>query len=694
LAAKKKKHLVIVESPAKAKTIEKYLGSNFKVVASMGHVRDLPKSRIGINVDDNFEPDYIIMRDKRKILKGLKEVVKKSDLVYLAPDPDREGEAIAWHLTFALNLAEERVRRIEFNEITKKAVLEAVANPREIDQKRVNAQQARRLLDRLVGYSLSPILWKKIQRGLSAGRVQSVAVRLICDREEEIEAFTPVEFWTLSISLTKDNQNFEVRLITDKSSEEVKFPSKVEADKVISTIKSYDLKVSEIKVKQKERRSYAPYITSTLQQDAANKLGFTARKTMMLAQQLYEGIKLDDEQTGLITYMRTDSIRISDEALATVRDYIKNVHGVAYLPEVPNKFKMKKSAQDAHEAIRPTSIDRSPEAIGNHLNGDQGKLYKLIWERFVASQMTNAKFEQKTINMVVDGYILRANNSELIFPGFYKVYPRKEDESNKLPVLNEGDSLAVNLINSDQHWTQPAARYNEASLVKLLEELGIGRPSTYAPIVHTVLSRGYVEREDRKLIPTKLGRLVNDQLKKYFNDIVDAGFTAEMEEKLDLVMDGDLDWKNLLSEFYKPFSLEVKNAEEKMEDLKIPDKPSDEVCVCGKPMVIKQGRFGQFLACTGFPECKETKSIPKFVENIHCPLCGGQVVERKSKKGRTFYGCGNYPNCMFVSWDKPLQEKCDKCGNFLIEKKIKGELTKLCISCDSDIIYPGNGVKK
>jgi len=686
----KKKHLVIVESPAKAKTIEKYLGKDFKVVASMGHIRDLPKSRIGVDVEHDFDPDYIIMRDKRKILKSLKEVVKKSDIVYLAPDPDREGEAIAWHLKYALDLPEERIRRIEFNEVTKKAVVQAVQNPRILDLNMVNAQQARRIMDRLVGYGLSPILWKKIRRGLSAGRVQSVVVKLICDREEEYDAFIPQEFWTLAIDLDKDGQAFTVKLITDQSSEEVKFDNQQEADVVLALIKDKSLTVSDIGVKQKERKSYAPYITSTLQQDASNKLSFSAKKTMMLAQQLYEGLSLEGEQVGLITYMRTDSVRISNDAIGEVREFIEDSYGADYLPEKENKFKSKKSAQDAHEAIRPTAVSRTPESIGIHLNTDQLKLYKLIWQRFVASQMAKAVFEQQTININIDSYILRANKSKLVFPGFYKVYPRKEDDSNQIPELIEGDKLVVSKMEPDQHFTQPPPRYNEASLVKLLEDLGIGRPSTYAPIVSTIISRDYVRREDKKLIPTDLGKLVNSQLGQFFKDIVDVGFTADMEAKLDQIVEGTLNWRHLLKEFYSPFATSLKNAEQHMEDMKIPDRPSDEVCpVCKKPMVIKNGRYGDFLACTGFPDCKETKSIPKFVENTNCPICGEKVVERKSKKGRVFYGCNSYPDCLFVSWDKPLvDEKCEECGNFMIEKMVNKEKRKLCISCDSDIINP------
>lgn len=688
---KKKKNLVIVESPAKAKTIEKYLGKDsFKVVASMGHIRDLPKSRIGVDVEHDFEPDYIIMRDKRKVLKTLKEIVKKSDLIYLAPDPDREGEAIAWHLKYALDLPEERIRRIEFNEITKSAVVAAIDQPRNIDLKRVDAQQARRILDRLVGYGLSPILWKKIRRGLSAGRVQSVAVKIICDREAEIEAFIPDEYWTISIELSKDGQSFAVKLITDQSSEEIKFANKQEADSVLNILQQKQLNVTDVKIKKKERKSYAPYITSTLQQDASNKLNFSTRKTMMIAQQLYEGLSIEDEQVGLITYMRTDSVRISDYALDQVRQFINEKYGQDYLPEKANLFKSKKSAQDAHEAIRPSAIERTPESLAKFLNKDQLKLYKLIWQRFVASQMTNAIFEQHTIDIGFENYILRANKSKLVFPGFYMVYPRKEDESNLLPDMAVNDRVELSKADPEQHFTQPPPRYNEASLVKLLEELGIGRPSTYAPIVSTIISRDYVRREDKKLIPTDLGKLVNSQLEQFFKDIIDVNFTAELEAKLDKIMDGDVDWKNVLKEFYQPFSTDLKNAEQKMEDMKIPDRPSDEVCdVCKKPMVIKHGRYGDFLACSGFPECKNTKSIPKFVGDLLCPECGGRLVERRSKKGRTFYGCNNYPDCLFVSWDKPIpDEKCEKCDNFLIEKNINKEKQKLCISCDSDIINP------
>lgn len=689
------KNLVIVESPAKSKTIEKYLGKEFKVLSSMGHLRDLPKSKLAIDVDNNFEPSYIIIRGKNKVLKDLKEYAANAETVYLAPDPDREGEAIAWHLTFALDLPENKYKRIEFNEITKKAVVNSFNEARNIDIKRVNAQQARRLLDRLVGYKISPIFWKKVRRGLSAGRVQSVAVRIICDRENEIEAFKPQEYWSIDVNYsTAKKEEFTAAVVNKKEKiSDFSINNEAEAKNIIKEITSAPSVVESIIKKEKVRNPVPPFITSTLQQEASRRLGYSASKTMMIAQQLYEGIDIGEESpVGLITYMRTDSTRTANDALSELKEFIISNFGQEFSPETTNTYKQNKSAQDAHEAIRPTSVLREPKNLENRLSPEQFKLYKLIWRRFVASQMKPAVYDQTSIEIIAGDYLLRASGSIMKFSGFLKVYEEQDENGNTienelkiLPEVQEKETLKIINTAPGQHFTQAPPRYTEASLVKILEEKGIGRPSTYAPIIYTIVARNYVQKEGKALKPTELGRTVDNEMRKHFPDIVDVSFTAEMEKKLDDVEEGNQDWKKMLAEFYGPFSKEVAAAEKNMEDLKQPDKEAGFNCEkCGKPMLIKTGRFGQFIACSGFPECKNTKPLLKKIEGVKCPLCGGDIIEKKTKQWRTFYGCTGYPTCNFASWDAPTQEKCPKCGAFMVEKKDKetGEKRLLCIICD------------
>ncbi|MDR2431392.1 MAG: type I DNA topoisomerase, partial [Candidatus Margulisbacteria bacterium] len=662
--AGKFKYLVIVESPAKSKTLEKYLGKDYKVLASMGHLRDLPKSRIAIDIEHNFEPSYCIIKGKNKIVKELKDCAARSEKVYLAPDPDREGEAIAWHLVQALALPEDKFERIEFNEITKNAVLNSFARARGIDLNRVNAQQARRLLDRLVGYKISPLLWKRVRRGLSAGRVQSAALHLICAREDTIQQFTPREYWNIDAQYQKGIQ-FTARVFnTLAKTDDFTVPDTAAAEKIKNSILQNPSVVSSVNRRERRRNPYAPFITSTLQQDAAKKLGFNTRRTMLIAQQLYEGVELGAEgQVGLITYMRTDSTRIAEQALQELRDFIPQNFGAGSLPPEPNVYKQSKSAQDAHEAIRPTAIRREPKILEQYLTPDQQKLYTLIWRRFTACQMIPAVYDQTSIEIQSGEYLLKATGSILKEAGFLKVYEEaredetqnKDTENARLPELKAGDTLELLDVACQRRFTQPPARYTEASLVKTLEELGIGRPSTYAPIISTIQFRNYVRKQGRALEPTELGIIVDKQMRKHFPNIVDSGFTAGMELNLDEVEEGKQDWRKMLGRFYTPFSAELAEAEEKMEDMRVKDRPTDEICdKCGKPMVIKAGRFGDFMACSGFPECKNTKSILKTLEDIACPLCGAPVAERRSKKGRIFYGCSAYPECSFASWDRPL----------------------------------------
>jgi DNA topoisomerase-1 len=670
------KTLVVVESPAKARTISKYLGKKYVVKASLGHVRDLPKSQFGIDLENDLQVKYITIRGKGKVLQELRDLAKKSSQVLLATDPDREGEAIAWHIQTALKIPYEQNCRIEFNEITKEKVEEALKNPRQIDLYRVNAQQARRVLDRIVGYKLSPLLWRKIKRGLSAGRVQSVVVRLICDRETEIKNFQPEEYWSLTAELKKGEYILEAKLhkIGNKKAE---LKKEEQVKEIIKEIGNQPFLVEKVEQRVQKKNPWPPFMTSTLQQEAYRKLNFTARKTMVIAQQLYEGIDLGkkDGFLGLITYMRTDSTRISAQALAETRDYILKNLGKEYLPKKPRIYVRKNRAQDAHEAIRPTSIKREPNKIKAHLSKDQYLLYKLIWERFLASQLNPALIEITSIDFKVKQYLFRAISSKLVFPGYRKIYVEGKDELEKndektFPALVVKEELALKKLNPKQHFTQPPPRYTEATLIKTLEEKGIGRPSTYAPILATIVSRGYVHKEKRRFVPTELGVLVVDLLKEYFTDIVDLEFTANLENQLDAIEEGSAEWKKVIEDFFADFAADLKIADQKIEQIKVEDEVSDEVCEkCGRNLVIKQGRYGKFLACPGFPECRNTKSLLVNI-GVACPLCSdGQIVVRRSKKGRRFYGCSNYPQCDFVSWDEPVNKKCPDCGQILLLKK-------------------------
>ena len=671
--------LVIVESPAKAKTISKFLGSKYKVKASMGHIRDLPKSQIGVDIDNNYQPKYITIRGKGKLIDELKKEAKKSDSVYLATDPDREGEAISWHLAYILGLENSNKCRVTFNEITKKAVTSSIKHPRSIDQDLVDAQQARRILDRLVGYKISPILWKKIKWGLSAGRVQSVAVRLICEREEEIKSFIPKEYWTLSAIFKDGNKTFEAKLYSSKN-KKINVENKEQADSIIKNLKNAEYKVVEVKKQEKKKYPYPPFITSTLQQDAYKKINFTTKKTMSIAQQLYEGVDVKGEGTlGLITYMRTDSVRISDEAKLAAEKLIKSKYGDEYSHN--RNYKTKSSAQDAHEAIRPSYMDKIPDEIKGSLTPDQYKLYKLIWERFIASQMAEAVYDTVSVDIEANDYLFKASGSTLKFPGFLSVYYIEDDEeAEKLPDLTKDQVLNLKKIDSKQHFTQPPARYTEATLVKALEENGIGRPSTYAPIISTIIDRGYVEKEKKTIKPTELGIVVTDLLKEYFTNIVDVEFTAQMEKNLDEIEGGKENWIEVVDTFYTPLKGLIEVAENKIgkinyeEQVEVTDIKCEK---CGRFMVIKKGRFGKFLACPGYPECKNAKPLLEEL-NVLCPKCGGKVVVRKSKKGRKFYGCSNYPKCDFVSWYKPTNEKCPVCGSILVEKVSKDKKILVC----------------
>ncbi len=678
--------LVIVESPAKAKTIGKYLGKKYMVKASMGHVRDLPKSQMGVDVENDFQPKYITIRGKGSILKELKDSSKKVKRVYLAADPDREGEAIAWHLANVLELAEDEPCRVVFHEITKEAVQEAFKRPRPIYMNLVNAQQTRRILDRLVGYNISPLLWKKVRKGLSAGRVQSVAVKLIIDREREIRQFVPEEYWTVTAHLIKDGQPFQARFYgRGGNKEELRNEADVQA--LLAEIADQPLVVRTVKLSERRRHPAPPFTTSSLQQEAARKLNFRASRTMSVAQQLYEGIELGQEgSVGLITYMRTDSTRISNTARQEAATFIQAQYGDAYLPEKPRQYGPKEGAQDAHEAIRPTSVHRTPEAVKPYLTRDQYRLYKLIWERFVASQMASAVLDTVTADLVAGDAVFRANGSKLKFPGFMKVYIEGTDDQEEketfLPPLSEGDRPELEKITPEQHFTQPPPRYSEARLVKTLEELGIGRPSTYAPTLETIQKRGYVRLEDKRFVPTELGELVIELMEQFFPDILNVEFTAQMESNLDLIEEGRMQWIQLLDKFYEDFQQKLQRAHEEMQKVEIQQEYADEACEqCGRPMVYKYGRFGKFLACSGFPECRHTKPIVKTI-GVACPKCGGQIVERKTKRGRTFYGCDRYPDCDFVSWDKPAAQPCPECGALMVEKKGKNDKrTVQCTSC-------------
>lgn len=727
------KSLVIVESPAKAKTLKKILGSGYRIKASVGHVRDLPRKKIGVDVDNNFEPVYEVLEEKQDVVKDLREAARKSDRVYLAADPDREGEAIAWHVYTLLQKPDDQIFRIEFNEITKKAILEAIEHPRPIDLNRVNAQQARRILDRLVGYKLSPLLWKKVTKGLSAGRVQSVAVRLICDREAEIEAFTPEEYWNITADLFSEKDasvSFEARLVkidgeSIKDDNKTTIKSEAEATKIVDALKTNPYAVSALNTRESSRKASPPFITSTLQREASTRFGYPVKRTMQIAQQLYEGTEIGDEgPVGLITYMRTDSTRIADEARDEAKELIVDRFGADHYPETPNVYlkKTKKNVQDAHEAIRPTSVFRTPEMVKPYLKDDQFRLYKIIWDRFVASQMVPARIKTKSIEAACANYTLRASHSEVIFKGYMAVYKTEEDEGpdeKALPELNQGDALKARTVEPRQHFTEPPPRYNEASLVKTLEELGIGRPSTYAPTIATVQDRGYVIKDNNALKPTELGKTVNMLLVKHFTDIVDVNFTANLENRLDEIADDNVQWQGVVRDFYEPFATTLKKASDEMEKVQI--LIEGENCPdCGLPMALKTSRWGsQFLGCTGYPECKKTKPLTKDMQpapedkpteekcekcggemvikygrfgeylkcqdeeckatrslevktGVTCPKCGkGDIVQKKSRRGKIFFGCNQYPNCDQAFWKKPINEECPECGKLLTENVLK-----------------------
>ncbi|URN93397.1 MAG: type I DNA topoisomerase [Candidatus Pristimantibacillus lignocellulolyticus] len=681
--------LVIVESPAKAKTIGKYLGSKYIVKASMGHIRDLPKSQIGVEVENDFNPKYITIRGKGSVLKELKDASKKVKKVYLAADPDREGEAIAWHLAHYLDIDETDSCRVVFNEITKQAVKDAFKTPRAINMDLVNAQQARRILDRLVGYKISPLLWKKVKKGLSAGRVQSVTVKMIIDRENEIDAFIPEEYWSITAKLEHQKQNFEAKFygLNGKKKE---LANQAEVDEVLAAMANDKFTVAEVKEKERLRNPSPPFITSSLQQEAARKLGFRASKTMSVAQQLYEGVELGKEGTvGLITYMRTDSTRISPIAQEEAREYVTNKYGATYIPDEPRQYLKKNSnSQDAHEAIRPTSILRDPETMKPFLSRDQFRLYKLVWDRFASSQMSSAVLDTMTVDFNSGSATFRATGSKIKFAGFMKVYVEGNDddtveEYTLLPALSVGEKLDPEAIDPKQHFTQPPPRFTEARLVKALEELGIGRPSTYAPTLETVQKRGYVALEEKKFFPTELGELVIQLMEEFFPEILNAEFTANMEGNLDHVEEGTQDWVKILADFYETFEKRLEVAEEEMKEIEIQDEVSDELCEkCGKPLVYKMGRFGRFLACSGFPDCRNTKPIVKDI-GVTCPKCNkGHIVERRSKKGRIFFGCDSYPECDYVSWDKPTNKSCPNCNEVLVEKRNRSGAKLKCVSCD------------
>ncbi len=697
--------LVIVESPAKARTIEKYLGRGYKVKASMGHIRDLPKSKMGVDVDRDFAPQYLIPRDKSKVVKELRESVKGAKEIYLATDPDREGEAIAWHLIYATEAHDKPLHRVVFNEITPEAVTRAMEHPRQIDMDLVEAQQARRILDRLVGYGISPLLWKKVKRGLSAGRVQTAALRIVVDREREIEQFVSEEYWSLDADLARhtgqaltsdDRFRAALQKVNGKKAE---LKSEADATEVINAVEHAEWRVHEVIRRASQRRAQAPFTTSTLQQEAARKMRMNVRRTMSLAQELYEGVNLGPDGTqGLITYMRTDSTNVAASAQQAARAVISTKYGVEYVPaKTPVYSKRSKSAQEAHEAIRPTSPQRDPESVKQYLSGPQFKLYQLIWQRFIASQMAPAKLDNTRIDVAAwtsgvpkDGtppYIFRATGSIVTFAGWMKVYQVGRDDGDRdeldkavLPAVTQGDPINLEKLLPEQHFTQPPPRYSEATLVKALEEQGIGRPSTYAPTIATLRARNYVTEEERKLIPTEIGLVVNDLLIEHFPALFELSFTSRLEGELDEIATGEREWVPTLREFYDPFTRTLRSAEKTMERVQIKDEPTDEVCEkCGRPMVIKLGRYGKFLACTGFPDCRNAKPLLTRI-GVDCPTCHqGEVVERRSKKGRTFFGCERYPACDFVTWNKPLNENCPTCGSYMVE--VGRNKTRKCPVC-------------
>ena len=680
------KALVIVESPAKAKTIEKFLGkSHYTVKASVGHVRDLPKSQLGVDIENNFEPKYINIRGKGDVIKELKKEAKKAKKVYLATDPDREGEAISWHLSYILNIDEDEKCRIEFNEITKGAIKNAIKNPRNIDLNLVDAQQARRVLDRLLGYQISPILWQKVRKGLSAGRVQSVTTKLICEREEEIKSFIPKEYWTIElVVLNKDGEEFTLKFYGEDG-KKIDLENEAQVNKILDIINNAELTVSKIESKSRRKSAPKPFTTSVLQQDAANKLNFTTKKTMMVAQELYEGIDIKGEGTvGLISYIRTDSKRISEEAREKAKDYIVDSIGQNYYKDhtKDSKGKKEKKVQDAHEAIRPTSVERTPDSIKDSLSKDQYKLYNLIWRRFVASQMEDSIFDVLNVECNIENLVFKATGSKLKFDGYTKIYNFTDREDKILPSLSEGESLKIQNQDPQQHFTSPPPRYTEASLVKTLEELGIGRPSTYAPTITTILNREYVEKEGTSLLPTELGIIVTKILDENFHKFMEVDFTADMESQLDQIEEGNAEWKHVVEEFYSPLEEAIKTALENIEKVNM-DEETDEICeLCGSNMVIKYGRFGKFMACKNYPECKNTKPIVNKI-GVKCPKCKeGDIIMRKSKKKKVFYGCSNYPECDFVAWNKPVEEPCEECGSYMYEKYSKSGTKIVCSNKD------------
>ena len=684
--------LVIVESPSKAKTIGKYLGPEYSVKASMGHLRDLPKSTMGVDLEQDFTPKYIPVAGKEDLIKDLKKAAAQADTVYLATDPDREGEAISWHLKELLKLPDEKTHRVTFNEITQKVVREAIANPRQIDYCLVDAQQARRILDRIVGYQLSPLLWKKVRRGLSAGRVQSVATRLVVDRENEIRAFQAREYWTVDVTLSRMEKpgSFVARYYGSPRKQELE--SEEAANRILQDVTGKTFTVTNVKKAEKKRSAAPPFTTSTLQQEASRKLNMTPKRTMAVAQQLYEGVDVAGEGTlGLITYMRTDSLRLSDEAMAAAADYIKSRYGKSYYYGKFHVFKTKSGAQDAHEAIRPTHVELDPERIRSSLTNEQYKLYKLIWSRFLASQMANAVYDTVSIDAQCGNHLFRSSNQSMRFPGFIAVYEEGRDEEDEatgspLPDLREGEAAQAADVKKEQHFTQPPARYTEATLVKAMEEKGVGRPSTYATIVSTIQDREYVVKAEKRLAPTPLGEVVNQLMVERFDDIVDVEFTANMENRLDEVEEGQRPWKEVLSDFYTGFQKELQDAEAALEGtrLKVPEEETEEICeVCGKKMVIKVGRFGKFLACPGWPECKNAKPLVERMPG-RCPKCGSGMLKRKSKRGYAYYACEKGAECGFMSWDVPTAEDCPACGQTLFKRSGKGRMKPFCIneSCE------------
>ncbi len=685
--------LVVVESPTKARTLKKLLDRRYEVVASMGHVKDLPRSQLGVDIDHEFTPKYIVPKGKGPVIKELKSAAKKASAIYLATDPDREGEAISWHLATLLEPVNPKIRRIEFHEVTREAVRRALQSPRGIDTTLVNAQQARRILDRLVGYKLSPLLWRKVRGGLSAGRVQSVAVRLICEREKEIEAFVPQEYWSIAARLTRETEEapFVARLVS-RNGEKVTIANEGEAQALVRDLGSLPYVVAEVRRKDQQRHPAAPFTTSTLQQEANRKIGYSASRTMVVAQQLYEGLDVGREGTvGLITYMRTDSVRVSEDAQRQAREYVTAQFGAAYVPDQPRQYTSRRGAQGAHEAIRPTSMRRTPEAVKPFLKADQYKVYKLIWERFVASQMASAIMDTLAVDILAGTYLFRATGSRVKFPGFLGVYLEGRDNGEEEPVegwlpdLQQGERVRLLGLEPSQHFTQAPPRYTEATLVRTLEDNGIGRPSTYAPIIETIKQRGYVEAYERRLYPTELGILVNSLLVAHFPTILDVEFTAHMEENLDRVEEGKEDWVRLLRTFYGPFAEVLRNAEQNIAGMEMAPQEIGEPCPrCGRPLVKRHGRYGEFIACSGYPACDYTRPVGI---GVRCPLDKGEVVERRTRKGRIFYGCSNYPACTFTSWDRPLERTCPLCGQILVAKRARRGATSAVVCSNKACTY-------